>query len=95
MSPHHLTNSEIQIFYQSKPIFNNVYSRRYLLTIKVSICRDEYKSTGTHWIVLYVNGDGVTNLKVSELIKLHKFIGNKNIKINIYRIQTNDSIMCA
>ena len=48
MSPHHLTNSEIQIFYQSKPIFNNVYSRKYLLTIKVSIYRDEYKSTGTH-----------------------------------------------
>ena len=63
MSPYHLTNSEIQTFYQNKPIFNNVYSRRYLLTIKVSICRDEYKSIGTHWIVLYVNGDGVTNFE--------------------------------
>ena len=29
------------------------------------------------------------------LMKLKKFIGNKNIKTNIFRIQANNSIMCG
>ena len=27
--------------------------------------------------------------------EIKKFIGNKNIKANIYRVQTNDSVMCG
>ena len=28
-------------------------------------------------------------------MKLKKFIGNKNIKANIYRVQATNSVMCA
>ena len=27
--------------------------------------------------------------------EIKKFIGNKNIKANIYRVQANDSVMCG
>ena len=34
-------------------------------------------------------------LNLNILKKIRKFIGNKNIKISIYRIQAYDSIMCV
>ena len=40
--------------------------------------------------VIYFDSFGVEH--ISKEIK--KFIGNKNIKVNIYRIQANNSIMC-
>ena len=50
---------------------------------------DEYKSIGTHWIALYVNGDNVTyfdSFGVEHIPKeIKKFIGNKNIATNIYK----------
>ena len=65
---------------------------------------DKYKSIGTHWIALYVNGNkwsasfneayfdsfGVEH--IPEEIK--KFISNKNIITNIYRIQAYNTIIC-
>ena len=60
MPPHPLTNFEIQKYYQSEPKFNGVYSRNNLPKIKdrvYSINRDEFKSIGTHWLALYVNGN--------------------------------------
>ena len=59
MPPHPLTNFEIQK-YQNEPKFNGVYSRNNLCEIKdgaYEINLDEYKSIGTHWIGLYVNGN--------------------------------------
>ena len=48
---------------------------------------------------LYVNGDNETyfdSFRVEYIPKkIKKFIGNKNIIKNIYRIQANDSIMCG
>ena len=59
---------------------------------------DEYKSIGAHCIALYVNRDNATyfdSLWVEHIPKeIKKFIGNKNIITNIYRIQAYDSIMC-
>ena len=59
---------------------------------------DEYKSLGTHWIALHVNDKTVTyfySLGVEYIPKeIKKFIANKNIITNIYRIQVCDSIMC-
>ena len=59
---------------------------------------DEYESTETHWIFLYVNSENVTyfdSFRVEHIPKeIKKFIGNKNIITNIYRIQGYDSIMC-
>ena len=72
------------------------------ITCETSVINlDEYKSVGTHWISLYVNGDNVkyfdsniTCFGVECFPKeITKLIGNKNIT-NIYRIQVNDSIMC-
>ena len=52
---------------------------------------------GTHWIALYVNDDTVAyfdSFGVEYIPKeIKKFIGTKNIKANIYRIQVDDSIM--
>ena len=59
---------------------------------------DEYANVGTHWIALfckrseivYFDSFGVEH--VPEEIK--EFIGNKNIKANIFRVQANNLIMC-
>ena len=51
---------DIKILYSGKPIFNGVYSRNNLPKIKDEayvINLDKYKSTGTHWIILSMNGD--------------------------------------
>ena len=63
MSPHPLTNFEIQKYYQNEPKSNGVYSRNSLPKIKDGsyvINLDEYESIGTHWIALYVNNNNVT-----------------------------------
>ena len=63
MSPHPLTNFEIQKYYQNKPTFNGVYSRNNLPKVKVGAYvtnLDEYESIGTNWIALYVNDNKVT-----------------------------------
>ena len=63
MLPHLLTNFEIQKYYQNKPKFNGVYSRDNLPKVKDGtyvVNFDEYKSVGTQWIAVYVNGDNVT-----------------------------------
>ena len=60
---------------------------------------DEYANVGTHWIALfckkneivYFDSFGVEH--IPEEIK--EFIGNKNIKANIFRVQANDSVMCG
>ena len=60
---------------------------------------DEYADTDTHWIalfckkneIIYFDSFGVEH--IPEEIK--EFIGNKNIKANIFRVQANDSIMCG
>ena len=49
-----------------------------------------FKSTAAHWIALYVNAENVTyfdSFGVGHIRKeIRKFIGNKNVKTNIYRI---------
>ena len=100
MLPHPLNNFEIQKYYQNEPKFNSAYSRNNLSKIKDGayiLNLDEYKSIGTHWIALNVNAKNVTcfdSFGVEYTPKeIKKFIGNKNITTNIYRIQANDSIM--
>ena len=63
MSPHPLTNFEIQKYYQNETKFNGVYSINNLPKIKDGayvINLDEYESIETHWIALYVNSNNVT-----------------------------------
>ena len=103
MKPHPLINFEIQKYYENEPRFNGVFSRDNLIKkIKDGanvINLDEHKDTGTHWIALfckkneivYFDGFGVEHIPQ----EIKKFIGNKNIKANIFRIQANNSIMCG
>ena len=70
---------------------------------------DEYTDIGTHWIALYVQSASVydTYVKTKEIIyfdsfgvehipkEIKKFIGSKNIKSNIFRLQAYGSIMCG
>ena len=103
LTPHPLTNFEIQAYYQNEPRFIGVYSRDNLpYKIKGEayvINLDEYSDIGTHWIALYVNNKTVTcfdSFRIEHIPKeVKKFLGNKNIISNIYRIQNYDSIMCS
>ena len=101
MPPHLLTNFEIQRYYQNEPKFNGVYSRSNLPKITDGayvINLNEFESIGNHWIVLYVNGNNMIyfdSFGVEHIPKgIKKFIGNKNIITNTYRMQAYDSIMC-
>ena len=105
MSPHLLTNFDIQKCYQNEPKFNGVYSRNNLSRIKDEafvISFDEFKSIGTHCIALYVNGNNgsvsydaiyIDSFGVEHIPKeMKKIIGNKNIITSIYTIQAGFDI---
>ena len=102
MPPHLLTNFEIKKYCENEAKFNGVYLRNNLSKIKDGACilnLDEYESIGTHWIALYVNAKNIRyfdSFGVEHIPKeIKKFIGNKNIITNIYRIQAYDPIMCG
>ena len=72
LTPHPLTNFEIQEYYQNEPRFNGVFSRDNLSNnsnknknnnnIKNGayvINLDEYRDIGTHWVALYVNNKSI------------------------------------
>ena len=58
---------------------------------------DECSDIGTHWVALWVNNNNVTyfdSFGVEHIPKeIIKFIENRNIKTNIFRLQSYDSIM--
>ena len=103
MTPHPLTNFEIEAYYQNEPRFNGVYSRDNLPDkIKDGayvINLDEYYDIGTHWIALYVNNKTVTYFSLFEIEHISKevknFVNKKNTIANIFRIQAYDSVMCG
>ena len=102
MTPHPLTNFEIQSYYQNEPRFNGVYPRGNLPdkikdgTYVVNL--DEYSDIGTHCTALpvykktvaYFDSFGIAH--ISKEVK--KYVNNKNIIANIFRIQAYDSVMC-
>ena len=101
MSPYPLTNFEMQRYYENKPKFNGLCSINNLSKIKGGayiIDLDEYESIETHWVALYVSYNNITyfdSFGVEHITKeITKFIGNKKITTNIYRIQAYNSIMC-
>ena len=99
--PHPLTNFEIQKYYKNEPRFNGVFSRNNLpKKIKDGayvINLDEYADVATHWIALFCNRNEIVCFDsfgvehVPEEIK--EFVGNKNIKADIFRVQANDLVM--
>ena len=58
-----------------------------------------YSDIGTHWIALYVLNNHVTyfdGFGVEHIPKeIKTFVGNKNIKANIFRIQAYVLMMCG
>ena len=102
MPSYPLTNFEIQKYYENEPKFNDVYLRNNLSKIMDGayiITLDECESIRTHSISLFVNENNITYIDsfVVEHIpkEIRKFIRNKNVVTNIYRVQTCDSIMCG
>ena len=98
-----LTNLEIQEYYKNEPRFNGIYSTdNWPKTVKNGayvIKLDEYADVGTHWIALYVKDNEVIYFDSFGVEHVPKetevFIGHKNFKTNIYRIQNYNSIMCG
>ena len=98
MPPHALANYEILKYYKNEPRFNGDFSRKNLpKKIKDGayvINLDEYPDVGTQWIALFCNRNDIVYFNsfgvehVPEEIK--EFIGNKNIKANIFRVQANN-----
>ena len=107
MLPHPSSNFEIQKYYQNEPRFNGVYSRDNLPRrssdeIKDGayiINLDNNSDIGTHWIALYIQNNNVIyfNFFGVEHIprEIKKIVGNENIKTNIFRTQSSNSIMCG
>ena len=96
------------MYYQNKPrfngtAFNGVYSGDNLSNkIKDGAYianLDEYHDIGTHWVALYVNNKTATHFdsfNVEHIPKnVKKFINDKILIVNIFRIQAYDSVMCG
>ena len=100
---HPLTNIEINEYYKNEPRFNGVYSRNNLPKIikkgAYIINLDEYANIGTHWIALFVKPKYTVyfdSFGVEHIPKeIKNFIGDKDIKANIFRLQAYDSNMCG
>ena len=103
MSHHPLTNFEIQKYYENEPRFNGVFSRNNL-TLKIKdgtyvINLNEYADVGTHWIALFCSRNEIVYFDsfgfehVPEEMK--EFVKNKNIKVNIFRVQAHNSVICG
>ena len=90
-------------YYENEPRFNDVFSRDNLpKKIKDGayvINLDEHADTGTHWVALFCKKNEIVYFDsfgfehILEEIK--DFIGNKNIKLNICRVQAKHSVMCG
>ena len=101
--PHPLTNFEIQKYYKNEPRFNGVFSRNNLpKKIKDGayvINLDEYADVGTHWIALFCKRNEIVyfdSFAVEHIPdEIKEFIENKNIKVTIFWVQANSSIMCG
>ena len=108
MPPYPLTNFEIQKYFKNEPRFNGVFSRNNLpKKIKDGayiINHDEYADVGTDSIasfckkkneIVYFDSFGVEYIRKEIKRFIEEFLGNKNIKTNIFRVQENISIMCG
>ena len=103
MPSHPLTNFEIQKHYENEPRFNGVYSIDNVPRIKDEayvINLDVYSDIGTLWGDLWVNNsNNVTyfdSFRVEHILKeIKAFINKKNIKLNIFRMEAYDPLMCG
>ena len=97
MPSHHLTNFEIQKYYQNESKVDGVYSRNNLSKIKDGTYitnPDECESRESHQIALYVNAENVTYFDGFGVKHIPQNLENsleiKNIKASIYKKQAYD-----
>ena len=101
-----MTNFEIIDYFKGVKGYNGVFSRNNLPSLKKGAYvtnLDHSRSTGTHWVVIFVKKDevtyfdsfGVAYIPKEMAPKEHGSQGNKNIKTSIFRIQDNNSIICG
>ena len=78
--------------YSRNNLPNKIKKREYVINL------DEYENAGTHWVALFVKPKYTVyfdSFSIEHIPKeVNKFIGNKDIKSNIFRILAYDSIMC-
>ena len=60
---------------------------------------DEYADVGTHWIALFCKRRKIVYFDSFDVEhafeEIKEFIGNNNIKVNMFRVQSNNSIVCS
>ena len=95
-----LPNFEIQKYYRSEPRFNGAFSRNNLpkkIKDGAYVINLGGYAVEAHIGLLYFVTE--MNVFISIVLVLNmflkKFVGNKNIKANIFREQANDSVMCG
>ena len=70
---------------------NKVKDQAYVINL------DKYADAGTHWILFFVLNNDVTYFDSFgfEHIprEIRRYIGNKNMQTNVFRIQAYDSVM--
>ena len=86
-------NQDLMVFFQGIIYLKKIKDGSYVINL------DKHKDTGAYWIALFCNRNEIVyfdSFGVEHIpIEIKKFISNKNIKANIYRVQANDSIMCG
>ena len=90
-------NQDLMAFFQEIIYLKKIEDGAYIINL------DEYADVGTHWIALFCNKNSIIyfdSFYVEHILKeIKKFIDhtsqNKKIISNIFRIQTNDSVMCG
>ena len=80
-------NQDLMLFFQ-EIIYLKIKDGAYIKNL------DEYANVGTHWIALFCKKKEIVyfdSFGVECIPEESKdFIGNKNIKANIFRLQEND-----
>ena len=101
--PHPLTNFEIEKYFEDELMFNGVFSRNNLPRTTRDggyvVNLDDMGKSGTHWIAIFVdNGRAIyfDSFGVEHMPKeIKKFLRNKDIHANIFRVQPADSVLCG
>ena len=87
-------NQDLMVYFQEI-----IYQKKKINDGDYEINLDEYKDTGAQWIALFCNKNEIVYFDIFGVEHIpeetKKFIGNKNIKANIFRVQANNSIMCG
>ena len=109
MLPHPLTNFEIIIQVLSKRSIIKMNQDLIVFILETTCLKikdgayvinlDEYAGVGTHWVALLCKRNEIVYFDYFSVEctseEIEKFIGNKNIKSNIFQVQADNSIMCG